>query len=156
MRITRGPALAISVLALAGCAGAGSTVTVTAPGIVASPAAAVPANPVPVLRLTGATPSAGEKYGNPGLENDQVAYGTFPGGEQVFVFTYDTAEHRSYWVAHPSGDPQAGESLILGPHLSLITVISASPANPGGPSAQLIAVRVGGTVILDGKGTPGA
>lgn len=149
-------AAAASVLAAAGCGTAAtSTVTVpphatasaTAAVTTVSPSSAVPANPVTVLRMTGATPDPGEKYGTMGVENDQVAHGTFPGGEQVWVFTYDTPEHRAYWVAHPMSGPSDGETGILGPMNSLITVDAVSLTSAGGPTAQQIAVRVGGTVI---------
>ncbi len=153
-------AASVMTMLTAGC-GAAATVTVPPHGAVSatasasavasavtvSPLSTVPANPVTVLRLTGATPDKGEVYGTQGVENDQVAHGMFPGGENVWVFTYDTEAHRTYWVAHPMSGPQDGETDILGPSISLIIVDAASPASAGGPTAQQIAAKVGGTVI---------
>ena len=114
-----------------------------------APASSVPlpANPVTVLRQTGATPDPGEKHGHAGLENDQLAHGVFPGGEEVTVFTYDTAADRAYWAAHPVLPPQDGETDILGPDISLIIVNAASLTSAGGPSPQQIAAWVQGTVL---------
>ena len=76
-----------------------------------------------------------------------MAHGTFPGGEEVWVFTYDTPGHRSYWIAHPATGPQDGETDILGPDVSLITVDAASLTAAGGPTPAQIAARVHGTVL---------
>ena len=129
---------------LAGCAASGTTQA--APATPAA-TAAHPANPVTVLRETGATPDPGEVYGHAGAENDQVAHGTFSGGEEVWVFTYDSAGHRSYWIAHPVSGPQDGETDILGPDVSLIIVDAASLTAAGGPAPAQIAARVHGTVL---------
>ena len=135
-------------LALASCGSGGTSSSGTAGQAPAyTPAASHPANPVTVLLETGATPDLGEVYGHAGLENDQVAHGTFPGGEQVWVFTYDTAAHRSYWITHPVSGPQDGETDILGPDVSLIIVDAASLTAAGGPVPGLIAARVHGTVL---------
>lgn len=65
----------------------------------------------------------------------------------MFVFTYDTAAHRAYWVAHPAEAPQDGETDILGPDISLIIVDAASLTSAGGPSPRQIAARVHGTLL---------
>jgi len=139
-------ALAAGLLA-AGC-GTAATGSARPPAPVTLPAVQ-PANPVPVLRLTGAAPDKGEVYGHAGLENDQVAHGTFPGGEEVFVFTYATAALRAYWLAHPVLPPQDGEYHILGPQISLITVDTMG--SHGDPTPQQVAVQVGGTLLPVGS-----
>ena len=113
MRLTRSLAALAAPLIAAGClAGCGSSTpaqpTATHSAISSPAAAPLPANPVAVVREIGATPDAGERYGHAGVEDDQVGHGTFPGGEEVWVFTYGTSAQRAYWVAHPSSPPQDG------------------------------------------------
>jgi hypothetical protein len=138
-----------AAMLIAGCGASAAPARPTAAHTAqAAPAApALPANPVTVVQATGAAPDAGEQYGHSGVEDDQVAHGMFPGGEEVWVFTYATAALRAYWVAHPALPPQDGETDILGPAISLIFVDAASAADPGGPSPQQIAARVHGTVL---------
>jgi hypothetical protein len=122
----------------------------------------VPYNPVTILKLAGAIPDPGEVYGHVGVDDNQIADGQFRPGqvsydvmgnaEYLTVFTYRTTAERDYAVAHPVLAPQDNEALVTGPHASLIIVNGAqgvawgSPAEFG-PSPQVIAARVGGTVV---------
>lgn len=145
-------AIVTAAAALAACSSSSAPRSAPVP-VTSAPA---PANPVTVLRMTGATVSAGEVNGNVGLGGDRVASGTFPGGEDVYVFTYATqAALTSALAAHV---PQDGETAVRGPGLSLLDIDATSSANvdSGGNvsvnysytvSPAVVAQRIKGKVI---------
>jgi hypothetical protein len=133
-------ALALGVAALAACS---SPAPAAPPPVATAAAAPAPANPVTILRLTGATIPPGDTQGHIGIVGDRVASGTFPSGEQVFVDTYATpADLAAALAAHIPSD---GETSLRGPGLSLLDV----DCTPGSctPSPSAIAARIGGKVI---------
>ena len=140
--IRAGAVVAAAALAatLAACGSAASTTTQPALG---GPAATTPkpANPVPILRKTGVPVPVPEINGTVGCCGDRVANGTFPGGEDIWVFTYDTAADMQ--AAIKEHIPSDGETGIQGPGLTLITV-DASDNGGYEVHPSVIARRVGG------------
>jgi hypothetical protein len=160
MNRTRIAALAVAVLALAGCGGTAATTGTGSPAATAAsapqqagsepggfPSSAV-ANPVPILKMTGVPVPAGVVNGTIGIDANRVAGASFPGpsGETVWVFTYPSAAYRDYRLAHPLTPPSDGQYKIRGPGASIVTV----DRSPGftGPTPQQIAARVHGTLYV--------
>ena len=143
--IRAGAVVAAAALAatLAAC---GSTASTSAQPALGSPdpaATAKPANPVPVLRKTGVPVPASEVNGTVGIVGDRVGHGTFPGGEEVWVFTYATPADMA--AAIQEHTPSDGETGIQGPGLTLIDVDTGYNGTYEVPPA-VIAKRVGGKV----------
>ena len=132
--------VALGAIALSGC---GST---TAPDAGTSPPAA-PANPVPLLRRAGADVPAGVTAGQVDIYGDRYATGTYPGGEEITVYTFAsvTAE-RADLVRN--GTPQDGRATIVG-HLYDIGAVAVQ-TNSGewawSVPPSVIAKRVHGSV----------
>jgi len=137
MNAYRGKAAAAitAVLLAAGCGSGGNS------------SSAAPANPVPILKMTGCPVPAGEANGSVGADSDRTAYCTWPGefGETVWVYTYPTPAYRDNRIAHPLSPPSDGWWTIKGPGASLVSV--NRPGGFTGPSPQRIAARVGGTLV---------
>ena len=154
---------ALAVLAVAGCSASSSTASNATPKAPAAPVTVQPWNPVTILKLAGAIPDPGETVGSAGgfgINGNQVADGQFRPGhastdvmgsaEYVTVITSLTEADHAATLAQAS--PQDAQAVISGPHLSVIVVNGVigvawgSPAEHG-PSPQVIAARVGGTVV---------
>ncbi len=147
-------------LAVAGC-GAAST---SSPGPSTVPAstapAAQPANPVPIVRLTGAKVKAGEVYGLRDMEGDLYADGDLYGpgctaadncSEQVTVYTMRPGVTPQQDMAQSGLVPSDSEAVIVGPDW-IIEVTPVDELTGGGGytyfvSPQVIAARVHGTAL---------
>ena len=68
----------------------------------------------------------------------------FPGGEQVFVFTYASESYRDNRLAHSLTPLSDGDYTIKGPGASIIDMDTTGGS---GPSPQQIAARVHGTLL---------
>jgi hypothetical protein len=86
---------------------------------------------------------ASEVNGTIGCCGDRVASGTFPGGETVWVFTYDTAADMQ--AAIQGHIPSDGETSIQGPGLTLLSV-DAGDSGGYEVAPAVIAKRIGGKV----------
>lgn len=145
-----------AALALAACGSpAHSTVTVTAPARASSPAAH-PANPVTVVRETGATAAPGEEYGSTTAQGWLSADGSYLGTgtdgatERVDVYTLPpglTGAQAITQLGVTSSDSQvliAGSDfyLFVYPAQDMTTGVGTYPVSP-----SVIATRVHGQVV---------
>lgn len=147
-RVTAVLALAPAAV-LAACSSAASTVT-PPPAV---QAAAVAANPVPLLTATGATLEPGEALGSTDIEGDRYASGSYPGGEAITVYTFTTTAAQAADLAR-NGIP-GDDHAIVRAHLAnyyLVAVQGQSGGYTFTVTAAQLASRVHGTV--DGPATP--
>lgn len=162
-RAAAATAAAAAVLALAACSSGGSstaaataTVTVTATAAAQPAASGTPANPVPILKKTGAKVPAGTVNGQVDIEGDRYADGGAApdkcGGpcEQVSVYTFKDAAAQQADIARNSPE-QDGHAMIKGSLFDVSVVGYQDTATGawvfGSLSPQVIAQRVGGTVV---------
>ena len=85
-------------------------------GTTPAPAAvAQPANPVPILKMTGAHVPAGMKLGDHDVLGDRMAEGTMgPGGyESVTVYTAASKQAQTVMMAHQAPQPDDGTGVIV-------------------------------------------
>jgi hypothetical protein len=130
--------LAAAVLALAAC----SSATPAAP--IATTRAAVAADPVAILRETGATPDPGTVYGGHDVFGDRDANGSFP-RRRVRHGLHLLQPGRVPGRGIPAaGDDQHGV-VIIPANLTVIAV-DAAMDGWGGPTPQQIASAVHGLV----------
>jgi hypothetical protein len=124
-----------AALALAGCSSA------SAPAATAG----TPADPVAILRATGAAPDPGTVYGSHDVQGDRMASGTYPGGEQVTVYaSADQAAFAAEQSRAGQGDDLHGVVTIPG-QLAVITVTAGLDA-AGAPQWDATPAQIAGLV----------
>jgi hypothetical protein len=139
-------AAAAAALLAAGCASSASQ-PAQQPGQVAA-APARPANPVPILKLTGAKPEHGASHGSYDMLGDLQAAGSFGRWEQIEVTTAPGPAALRALLKLPAYRADDYNSVIVLPGRSAVVVVTAWEDNgphwaPGGEPEQ-IAQRVGG------------
>lgn len=115
---------------------------------------AKPANPVPILRATGAHVPAGVRLGGWDVFGDRMATGTMDRWEQVTVYTAPSARALRVMLARQTFAPQDGTGVVVIPAERAAILVSGwqnlSTGAPGwakgGKPAQ-IARKVGGQLI---------
>jgi len=143
-------ALAMVILVLAGCG---------AQAVASHPVSAQPANPVAVVRETGATPSPGEVYGSRDVYGGLYADGNIYGpdctaadncSEQVTVYSLQPGQTAQEAMAQSGLVPSDNQAVITTP-AAIVCVTPADMLNGGGltyfVSPAVIAARVHGTVV---------
>lgn len=135
-------------LAAAGCGAAGNTGQQPGPPA----AAAQPANPVPILKQTGAKPDPGESPGDHDAFGDRMATGTFgrQGWESVTVYTAADAQGLRAIEQSQGAQPDGYNGVIVIPAERAVIIVSAWEDNgphwaDGGTPGQ-IAQRVHGNL----------
>ena len=141
-------AAAVATLALAGCGTAASTSTSTSTS--ASAPSGQPANPVPVVRETGATVAPGEVYGSSTAQGWLSADGSFASGERIDVYTLPAGLTGQQAIAQVSVTSSDSQTLIAGGSFYMFVYPAQNPQTgvttyPVPPA--VIAARVHGTVI---------
>lgn len=136
---------AVVVLIVAACSSS-STTAAAPPAVPVSPSTtSTAANPVTILKQTGATVPAGTVYGDHDLYGDRDASGTFPGGESVTVYT--SPDEQAFLAEE--GRPQVDDShgvVTIPSKLAVIAVDAGGMSGWGGPTPAQIATRVHGLV----------
>jgi hypothetical protein len=148
--VTIAAALAVN----AACSSPAPAIGQSPPAPAASSAAA-PADPVAILRATGATVPPGTAYGDHDIYGDRMASGQFPGLEQVTVYT--AADHDAYEeiIARATVDDFDG-LIVIPAKLAVIETTGVFDAQTnaeewGGPAPAQIARLTGGRVIPPGS-----
>jgi hypothetical protein len=120
---------------------------------------AQPANPVPVVRETGASVLPGEVYGSRDVEGALYADGSFYGpnctaadncSEQVTVYTLPPGMTPAQSMAQTGLEPSDSTAIITGSNfiIELTPVDEVNDSNTYFVSAATVAARVHGTVIV--------
>lgn len=149
MRI-RYAAPVLAALLLAGCGTAAAT-SAQPPASASQPASTHPANPVTIVRETGATITPGEVYGSTTVQSWLSADGSWPGGERVDVYTLPGGLAGAQAITQLGVTSSDSQTVIAGgsfymfvyPADNLSTGASSYPVPPA-----TIAARVHGTVVV--------
>jgi hypothetical protein len=125
-----------------------------------APVASQPANPVPILRETGAQIPAGEVYGSRDINGDLYANGNFYGpnctaadncSEQVTVTTVVPGTLAQIMAENADATPSDSNAVIMGDNfyvtLTPVASLSNSNAYTWFVSAATVAARVRGRVL---------
>jgi hypothetical protein len=136
---------AAAVLALTACGGTPASTTTPAT------AAAAPANPVTVLKATGATPPPGTVYGTHDVYGDRMASGSFPDGDSVTVYASGSTAAFQAEENRVSGLVDDDTGVVVIPReLTVIIIDAYHGLGNGSPAAAVIAAKVHGLVITPG------
>jgi len=150
--------LVAAALALTGCGTA--AVTSAHPPLPSGTASTQPANPVTIVRDTGATVTPGEQYGSRDVYGNLSAGGNFYGpgctaadncSEQVTVYSLKPGQTAAQAMAQ-SGLVSSDNQVVITTRTAIVCVTPVDVLDGGGLSflvpPPVIAVRVHGTVLV--------
>jgi hypothetical protein len=129
---------------LAACSGTASTASsASAPAVTGL----VPANPVPLLRATGATPDPGEILGSTDVEGDRYASGSYPDGETISVYTFASTADQAADLAR-NDIPSDAHAIITTPLVDYyVTAVDGVDGYTFTVTPAQIAARVKGKLV---------